>query len=140
MYVQRALEILRARGHRITQPRRAVLEALDRAGRAMSPYDLQRLLREEGRNLDHVTIYRTLELLCSQNLAHRVTSLGGFVRCSLDKEDACHRYMVCRSCGTFSEFADEALCQKEEEDVKSYGLLGEKHVAASLGLCADCRQ
>lgn len=138
MYTQRALEMLRARGHRITQSRRAVLEVLERADRPLSPYQMQKLLRQEGRRQDHVTIYRTLDLLCAHNLAHRVPSSGGFVRCSLDDEEACHRYMICLRCGTFLEFADEALCQKEDEAVRSFGFQAERHVAESLGLCADC--
>ncbi len=139
MYVRRALELLRDSGHRITPPRKAVLEALDRANRPLSPYELQRLLEDQGRRLDHVTIYRTLELLCAHNLAHRVTALGGFVRCSLDGEEACHRYTVCRRCGTFHEFADETLCEKEKEVVRSFGFHTEQHVAESLGLCANCQ-
>lgn len=139
MYVRRALELLRARGHRITPSRKAVLEALDQADRPMSPYDIQRLMQGRGRRIDHVTIYRTLELLNANNLAHRVTSLGGFVRCSLEDEDGCHRYMVCRRCGTFHEFADETLCEREEEAVRGFGFHTEQHVAESLGLCADCQ-
>lgn len=140
MYVRRALELLRARGHRITPPRKAVLEALDGADRPMSPYELQKLLESRGRRLDHVTIYRTLELLSANNLAHRVTSLGGFVRCSLDDEEACHRYMVCRLCGTFNEFSDGALCEKEEEVVRGFGFHTEQHVAESVGLCPNCQE
>ncbi|MDP2728363.1 MAG: Fur family transcriptional regulator [Dehalococcoidia bacterium] len=139
MYIQRAIDLLRVGGHRITQSRREVLKALDQADRPMSPYELQKLLLAEGRHLDHVTIYRTLELLCDLNLAHRVSSLGGFVRCSLDDTGACHRYMVCRRCGAFLEFADESLCQKEEEAVRSFGFHTEQHIAESLGICANCR-
>lgn len=139
MYVKWALKTLRARGHRLTQTRKVILDALGRADRPMSPYEIQRSLEAEGRHLDHVTIYRTLELLCANSLAHRVSSLGGFVRCSLDGEAGCHRYMICRRCGTFQEFADETLCEKEEEAARKVGFQTEQHLAESLGLCANCR-
>ncbi len=140
MYVERALQVLRERGHRLTQTRRVILEALDQADHPMSPYEMQRSLQGQGRHLDHVTIYRTLELLCAISLAHRVSSVGGFVRCSLDDEAGCHRYMVCRRCGTFLEFADEALCQREEETARKSGFHTEQHIAESVGLCANCHE
>ena len=138
MYVTRAVHILKASGYRITSSRKSVLGALERAERPMSPYELQKMLEQSGQHLDHVTIYRTLEILGNLNLAHRVTSLGGFVRCSLDYDEACHRYVVCRRCGAFFEFADETLCKKEQEVVRGFGFLTEQHVAESLGLCAAC--
>ncbi|MDP2663217.1 MAG: Fur family transcriptional regulator, partial [Dehalococcoidia bacterium] len=135
-----SLDLLRTRGRRLTQTRKTILQALDQADRPMSPYEIQRSLHEKGRRLDHVTIYRTLELLCANGLAHRVTSVGGFVRCHLDDEAGCHRYMVCRRCGSFHEFADEALCDREDEATRTFGFHTEQHVAESLGLCANCHQ
>lgn len=140
MYVKRALQVLRERGHRVTKTRRVILETLDRADRPMSPYEMQKVLQDEGRHLDHVTIYRTLELLSANGLVHRVSSLGGFVRCSLDDEVGCHRYMVCRSCGSFREFADESLCEREGETARAFGFHTEHHFAESLGLCANCQE
>src|SRR4030042_1636532 len=104
-----------APGYKATRPRKLVLEVLEEIEKPLSPYDIQGILRQRGKYLSHVTIYRILDLLCSLNLAHKMLSSGGFVGCSLDAMEGCHRFMVCQGCGAIQEFADEGLCQKENE-------------------------
>jgi Fur family zinc uptake transcriptional regulator len=117
-----------------------VLEVLAEAQRPVSPYDIQGILAGNGKHLNHVTIYRILDLLCSLNLAHKVSSLGGFVRCTLDAKAGCHRFLTCRECGAFQEFADEALCDEEKEIARDLGFYTEQHLAESVGLCYDCKK
>jgi len=115
-----------------------VLEALEEAKEAVSPYDIQRLLRQEGKYLNHVTIYRILDLFCRLNLAHKVLSSGRFVKCSLGKEEGCHRFMVCRECGVLQEFVDEELCKKESRSAVNLGFHTEYHLSESAGRCSEC--
>jgi len=138
LVIQDSIQILPAQGYKVTKPRREVLEALDEAQKPLSPYDIQRLLGEQGKYLNHVTIYRILELFCRLNLAHRVLSSGGFVRCSLGKKEGCHRFVVCRQCGAIQEFADKGLCQEEDKFAESRGFHTESHLSESSGLCSDC--
>lgn len=136
--VQSSIKVLRNKGYRVTRPRRQVLEVLETAQRPLSPYDIQKLLWGRGKHLDHVTIYRVLDLFCTLNLAHKILSLGGFVRCALGKREGCHRFMVCRNCGAFREFADKGLCAGESEITQDFGFHAEQHLAESLGLCSGC--
>jgi len=136
--VRDSIRILQAQGYKVTKPRRQVLEALEGAKQPVSPYDIQRLLRQQGKYLNHVTIYRILDLFCHLNLAHRVLSSGGFVKCGLGNEASCHRFMVCRECGAIEEFADEGLCQEEKEFAQKLGFHSEYHLSESSGLCANC--
>jgi len=138
LVVQVSIQILQAEGYKVTKPRREVLEALDEAQKPLSPYDIQRLLGEQGKYLNHVTIYRILELFRRLNLAHRVLSSGGFVKCSLGKREGCHRFVVCRQCGAIQEFADEGLCREEDKFAESRGFHTEYHLSESSGLCSDC--
>jgi Fur family zinc uptake transcriptional regulator len=117
-----------------------VLEVLAEAQRPVSPYDIQEILAGNGKHLNHVTIYRVLGLLCSLNLAHKVSSLGGFVRCTLDTRAGCHRFLTCRECGAFQEFADKALCDEEKEIARDMGFYTEQHLAESVGLCYSCKK
>lgn len=137
-FVNHSLRTLRAVGYRITRPRRRVLEALGSTSMPVSPYDIQKALGQEGEHLDHVTIYRVLELLQRLNLAHKVLSVRGFVRCTLGNEEGCHRYLVCRGCGGLREFADQLLCQKEDEVAARLGFHAEHHSTEFSGLCAGC--
>jgi Fur family zinc uptake transcriptional regulator len=135
-----ALQVLRNRGYRVTEPRKRVLKVLAEAQRPVSPYDIQGILEGDGKHLNHVTIYRILDLFCSLNLAHKVSSLGGFVRCTLDAKRGCHRFLMCRECGAFQEFADEALCDEEKEIARDLGFYTEQHLAESVGLCYNCKK
>ena len=136
--VQDSIRILQAQGYKVTKPRLRVLEILEGTQKPLSPYDIQRLLRQEGKYLNHVTIYRILELFCRLNLAHRVLSSGGFVKCGLGKKEGCHRFMVCRQCGAIQEFADEELCRGEDKFAQNLGFHTEYHLSESSGLCASC--
>ena len=137
---QSSIHILQSWGYKVTRPRRQVLEVLSRAQRPLSPYDIQRRLRQQGKRLNHVTIYRTLDLLCSLNLAHRLLSTGGFVKCALGDKEGCHRFMVCQRCGAIQEFADKGLCQEENEFARSLGFHTEHHLSEFSGLCSRCRK
>jgi len=105
----------------------------------VSPYDLQRALGQGGERLDHVTIYRVIELLQQLNLVHKVLSVGGYVRCTLEKGGGCHGYLVCRGCGKLQEFADESLCHKEDELAARLGFRAERHMTEFSGLCSVCQ-
>lgn len=135
-----ALKLLRQRGYRITAPRRQVLRALAEAERPLSPYEIQEMLKQKGEYLNHVTIYRVLELLCSLNLAHKVLLAGGFVICSLGGANGCHRFMVCRECGMLEEYTSEALCTEETEFAEKLGFRAEQHFSEFSGVCARCQK
>jgi Fe2+ or Zn2+ uptake regulation protein len=137
---QRAIQVLRANGYKVTQPRKQVLRVLDGAQVPVSPYEIQKILEGDGKHLNHVTIYRILDLFCYLNLAHKVLLLNGFVKCSLGKKEGCHRFMVCRQCGAFREFADRVLCDEEKEIARDLGFYTEQHLAESVGLCSSCQR
>jgi Fur family zinc uptake transcriptional regulator len=115
-----------------------VLEILEETEKPLSPYDIQEILRARGKNLNHVTIYRILDLLCRLNLAHKMLSSGGFVKCSLGAGEGCHRFMVCQHCGAIQEFADEALCQGENKFARHLGFHTAYHLSEFCGLCSRC--
>jgi Fe2+ or Zn2+ uptake regulation protein len=136
--VQESIRVLQAQGYKATRPRKLVLEVLEEIERPLSPYDIQEILHARGEYLNHVTIYRILDLLCRLNLAHKVLSSGGFVKCSLDAMEGCHRFMVCHHCGVIREFADKELCQEENEFALSLGFHPEHHLSEFSGLCSRC--
>ena len=115
-----------------------MLKVLEELKEPLSPYDIQDVLRARGKHLSHVTIYRILDLLCSLNLAHKMLSSGGFVKCSLHAAEGCHRFMVCQDCGAIQEFADKGLCQGENEFARNLGFHTQYHISEFSGLCSRC--
>lgn len=138
--LQSSIQTLRSQGYKITQSRKQVLRVLAERKEPLSPYDIQKILEQKGQHLNHVTIYRILHLFCLLNLAHKVSLLGGFVKCTLDKKEGCHRFMICRQCGNLQEFADKALCQEENEIASDLGFYTEQHFSEFSGLCSKCRR
>ncbi len=134
-----SIRVLRAKGYKVTQPRKQVLKVLAEAEKPVSPYDIQKILQEKGQHLNHVTIYRILDLFCLLDLAHRILLLGGFVKCTLGDKEGCHRFMVCRHCGGLQEFADKALCEEENEIAQDLGFCAEHHFSEFFGVCSKCQ-
>jgi Fur family zinc uptake transcriptional regulator len=138
--VRDSIRILQAQGYKATRPRKLVLEILEEMEKPLSPYDIQGILRQRGKYLNHVTIYRILALLCSLNIAHKMLSSGGFVKCSLDAVEGCHRFMICQHCGALQEFADEGLCREENGFAQNLGFHTEHHLSEFSGLCSRCHK
>jgi len=136
--VQDSIQVLQAHGYKVTKPRRQVLEALEKAKKPLSPYEIQRLLNQKGKYVNHVTIYRILDLFCQLNLAHKILSSGGYIECGLGEQAGCHRFAVCRKCGAIQEFASEELCRQENEFAGKFGFRTEHHLCEFSGLCAKC--
>jgi len=136
--IQDSIRFLQAQGYKTTKPRRQVLEILEETQKPLSPYDIQRLLQKQGKHLNHVTIYRILDLFCSLSLAHKVLSGGGFIKCNLGHKEGCHRFVICRRCGFIQEFAARELCHEESKCARDLAFHTEYHLSESSGLCSRC--
>ena len=137
--IQISMRVLKAKGYKVTQPRKQVLNVLAQTKKPVSPYEIQEILHQKGEHLNHVTIYRTLDLFCLLNLAHKISLVSGFVKCTLGEKEGCHRFMVCRQCGALEEFANKALCEEENEIAQTLGFHAEQHFSEFLGLCSNCQ-
>ena len=136
--VQDSIHVLQVKGYKVTNPRRQVLDVIEKAQKPLSPCEIQGLLSKQGKHLNHVTIYRILDLFCRLNLAHKILSTGGFVKCDLGHKEGCHRFVVCRHCGVIQEFADSELCHEESKFAQNLGFHAEYHFSESSGLCSSC--
>jgi Fur family zinc uptake transcriptional regulator len=133
------LDVLRDRGFRITKGRKLVLDALHGAQRPLSPYALHDLLHDRGEQVDTVSIYRTLEILETHGLAHRVAFSGGYLPCRLDAgEHACHHHLICRECGRVDEVHCPGMSDVEKSAAAESQYLIERHLVEFVGLCPGC--
>src|SRR5689334_24966929 len=110
--IRDATRRVQAEGHKLTQPRRLIIEALFAQRRAATAADLLASLGEQGVSL--ASIYRTLDLLVELGLAEPVAQSDGEQRvlaCSL----AHHHHVICDRCGLVTELEECDL--KPFEDV-----------------------
>lgn len=97
-----ATQRLRAIGRRITRLRIAVFKTLLEAEQPLShPEVQQRLEASETGAIDRVSLYRNLEWLVQNGLAHRVTTDDRIWRFSARREETAtqHPHFHCVSCG-----------------------------------------
>lgn len=135
-YYSQAIQILESNGYKITEPRMQVLRLMQKAKKPLSPYDLQKQT-DPTKLLNHVTIYRILELLVSLHLVHKVSN-GGFVKCAIPHEEGCHHFVVCNNCGNTKEFADSHTCHFHLPKAIQKDFTITTHTFELNGLCKKC--
>ncbi len=128
-----------AHGQKLTPARRRVLELLLQAGQPVKAYDLISAFSEEaGETAKPPTVYRALEFLEREGLAHRIESLSAYVACSGEAGDHAAAFLLCDCCGRTQEIAapvDEALRGLASQA----GYTIQTVAIEAHGLCAACR-
>ena len=104
-----ASALCEARGARLTPLRRRVLEIVWQSHRPRGAYAILQVLSEDGRNPAPPTVYRALEFLQDQGLAHRIASLNAYVGCSRPGHAGCGQFLICEQCGNAAELADSGV-------------------------------
>jgi Fur family ferric uptake transcriptional regulator len=98
----RAATLLAATGARLTRARIEVLAALLEADEALTHHEVERRLRR-GHDVDRVTLYRVLEWLTEQGLAHKLSGEDRVWRFSsaghVGAQRGGHAHFECSSCG-----------------------------------------
>jgi Fur family ferric uptake transcriptional regulator len=125
---------LRATGERITPARVAVYGLLFESGRALSHQEVESGLGRAN-HLDRVTVYRVLEWLVEQGLAHKVAGLDRVWRFSIAREaHDRHAHFQCSGCGKVVCLAEIATRRVP----LPRGFRSERVEVTVKGRCAEC--
>jgi Fur family ferric uptake transcriptional regulator len=125
---------LRATGERITPARAAVFALLHESGRALSHQEIESGLGR-AHQLDRVTVYRVLEWLVEQGLAHKVAGLDRVWRFSIAREaHDRHAHFQCSGCGKVVCLAEVATRRVP----LPRGFRSERVEVTVKGRCAEC--
>lgn len=96
-------------GGRLTKKRKLVLSSLLVSQKAMSAYDLVEVCSSQfGESIPAVSVYRILEFLESQQLAHKLNSANKYVACSSITCDHSHdvpQFLICSQCQRVEEIS-----------------------------------
>jgi Fur family ferric uptake transcriptional regulator len=131
---------LKKAGLKNTQPRRRILEILDKANdHHMSAEDLYRELIEAGEDIGLATVYRVLTQFEEAGLVVRHHFEGGQSVFELDHGDH-HDHLVCVKCTRVEEFCDEVIERRQKEIAKQYGYEITDHSLNIYGVCASCQK
>lgn len=137
----RAQEACTTRGVRLTPIRRQVLEALAATHAPIGAYELiEKLEDAEGRRPAPITVYRALDFLLEQGLAHRIESKNAFIACA--HEHGGHgvvMFLICESCGAVGEAISDTVGHALASAARHAGFKARAQVIEIAGECAHCR-
>jgi Fur family zinc uptake transcriptional regulator/Fur family ferric uptake transcriptional regulator len=130
-------EALRARGLKATPQRLTVLALLERAERPVGIPELR--AKTNGKMLDTVTLYRSLETLFDAELVRKVDLRHGHADYELVRGDH-HHHIICVKCGDIENIAwcpDDRLKQEVLKSAKRFQTLRD-HSLEFFGTCKKC--
>lgn len=129
---------LRARGYRVTRPRRAVFDVLDEAGTHLTVETITERLRATGTSVDLASVYRTLSLFEELGIA-RTSRLGDTDagQWELAHPDE-HFHLVCEHCGSIDHHVGSLVAQVEQHLSDGHGFQVREIELVVTGRCSRC--
>jgi len=107
--LDQAADNCRADGSRLTDKRRNVLDCLLQAGKPVSAYDVADLYETRfGESIRPMSVYRMLDFLVEESLAHKLKSANKYIPCShivCDHDHYFPQFMICERCERVEEVA-----------------------------------
>lgn len=130
---------LRARGYRVTRPRRAVWEALREAEGHLTVEQLTSRIVAAGEEIDLASVYRTLSLFEELELA-RTSRLGDSEagRWELMHPDE-HFHLLCEVCGEVDHHVGSLVARIQQHLDSGHGFEVRGVELTVTGVCSRCR-
>jgi Fur family ferric uptake transcriptional regulator len=132
---------LQQAGFRRGGARAAVIGLLDDQSCALSAYEIEAKLREEGRGVARASVYRVLDQLDGLGLVTKIEVGQGIARYEPNRPGSDHHHhMVCARCGEVIPFADAELEATIDRVAERVTFEVAEHDIVLRGACADCQK
>ena len=106
----------------------------------MTAYQVLDAVRDQGISAPP-TVYRALNSLVEEGLAHRVESINAYVACNHSQHvDGAVVFAICENCGMVKEVEDSEAVIKLSREAEADGFAVERVTAEIWGLCAPCSE
>jgi Fur family zinc uptake transcriptional regulator len=106
----------------------------------MTAYEILDAVRDKGITAPP-TVYRALNRLVEEGLAHRVESINAYVACAHSHHsDGAVVFAICDNCGTVSEIEDSEAVAMLRGEAEADGFMVQRVAAEIRGLCGPCRE
>lgn len=132
-------ERLRAKAHKITAPRQAILRALHARDHPLTIKEIVDAL--PGAACDLATVYRSIHLLEQMSLVKRFDFGDGVARYELldEGDDGHHHHLICTGCSAVVELDDCFPPDLEHRIAERNGYRAVTHRLEFFGLCPACQ-
>jgi Fur family transcriptional regulator, zinc uptake regulator len=128
-----------ARGVRLTDIRRHVLQAVWRAQKPLGAYEVWPSVQQSlGRSVRVLAIYRALAFLTHQQLIAKIDNRNAFVMCTHPSRANADLFFICTHCDTVIARRSLLLHRVLSEDALPRGFALRGTVLEVKGICARC--
>ncbi|GGF76455.1 hypothetical protein GCM10007301_40460 [Azorhizobium oxalatiphilum] len=128
------------KGLRLTPLRRSVMQVLAESHVPLGAYEIVERLGDLGDKPPPMSVYRVLDFLVSEGLAHRIESRNAFLACGHPHEaDDVVVFLICEQCGSTREVGSHAVGRDLAWAARSAGFEPRQRVLEVAGCCAHCR-
>jgi Fur family ferric uptake transcriptional regulator len=131
------MEVLRAKGFRMTPQRRAIVAEVMRSQGHISPAAIARTVQQRMPGVNASTVYRTISMLEEVGILSHAHLEGG-PEYHLANEPE-HVHLVCANCGTTDDLSLREAKSLFELVKKHRGFAPDLTHFAISGLCASCQ-
>nr|WP_010130409.1 Fur family transcriptional regulator [Microbulbifer agarilyticus] len=133
----------RASGARLTDKRKNVLAVLLRSQKPLSAYDIvDQYSKDYGGPIPAMSVYRMLEFLAKENLAHKLNSENKYLACAHINCNHHHRtpqFLICGSCNKVIEIGIRPeMIEALRDAVKAAGFRLQSSQLELNCLCDNC--
>jgi Fur family transcriptional regulator, zinc uptake regulator len=128
-------------GARLTPVRQRVLELIWASHKPIGAYAiLESLSRERGPTAPP-TVYRALEFLTVNGLAHRIDSANAYIGCAHPQEIGhASQFLLCTDCGEATELESGNVALEIQREARRRGFAVTSQSIEVHGRCPDCGQ
>jgi Fur family zinc uptake transcriptional regulator len=129
------------RAQKLTPTRRQVLEALLENHKPLGAYEIiDRAAKKHGTRHAPITVYRALDFLIENGLAHRIESRNAYIAC-VHRHDADDLvvFLICERCGEVGEAPSQAVADSLKAATRAAGFTPKAPVIEITGICAHCK-
>lgn len=129
-----------ARRMRLTPLRRNVMAILADSHVPLGAYEIVERLAAGDSKAPPMSVYRTLEFLVAEGLAHRIESRNAYLACGHPHEAGeVVVFLICEACGLTREVASHAVGRDLAWAARAVGFTPRQRVLEVAGTCAHCR-
>lgn len=137
-YLDRIEAQCKERGTTLTAIRRQILALLYRSPKGMKAYDLLEQIKRERSNASPPTVYRALDFLIEQGLAHKIGRMNLFVACRHASHLTPSLFLVCPQCSGVTELQEKSVMQALSASLAEAGHQLESPEVEISAVCPDC--
>jgi Fur family transcriptional regulator, zinc uptake regulator len=139
--VGRAERAFEAKGMKLTQLRRKVLEEIAASHHAVGAYDILDSLARKGDRLAPISVYRAIDTLLEAGVVHRLESRNAFFACHKAHAEANRQVILaCETCGLVAEVDNEAIFKALTAAAEGAMFKPRREVVEMTGQCRYCQQ